>query len=374
MNKTASNGFKVRESNFELLRLLAIGLVIFSHFNLWSFTLENASTDFNFNVLLRLLFTAGCIANIIFIILSGYFLIRSHIKYSKIIALVLEMLFYSVLLLLLAKFVFGMEIRFSDIKNALLPFPFGNWFVVSYIVLYLLSPYLNKLVFALKKLELRRFILVYFFLFSVVPIITGWNYFSNFAVFPLVYFIGAYIRLYVGRLDKAIIIRGIIIVSCLLAGSVVAIYAFALFIHNTGLIRSAVYLLAKNYSPLVIIMGVLIFLLFREIKIGYCPAINRLAGSVLGIYLIHENPFIRKLLWSGNFIPVSIESDILPFTGLACLKVSIVYVACLLFDQIRILLLGRLETRLSSAICRGMVLMYLRFPLRRHLKKMNKLL
>ena len=374
MNKTASNGVKVRESNFELLRLLAIGLVIFSHFNLWSFTLENASTDFNFNVLLRLLFTAGCIANIIFIILSGYFLIRSHIKYSKIIALVLEMLFYSVLLLLLAKFVFGMEIHFSDIKNALLPFPFGNWFVVSYIVLYLLSPYLNKLVFALKKLELRRFILVYFFLFSVVPIITGWNYFSNFAVFPLVYFIGAYIRLYVGRLDKAIIIRGIIIVSCLLAGSVVAIYAFALFTHNTGLIRSAVYLLAKNYSPLVIIMGVLIFLLFREIKIGYCPAINRLAGSVLGIYLIHENPFIRKLLWSGNFIPVSIESDVLPFIGLACLKVSIVYVACLLFDQIRILLLSRLETRLSSAICRGMVFVYLRFPLRRHLKKMNKLL
>lgn len=67
MNKRGPIAAKKRESNFELLRLIVIGLVILSHFSLWSFPLEDASTEFSLSILLRLLFTAGCIANIIFI-------------------------------------------------------------------------------------------------------------------------------------------------------------------------------------------------------------------------------------------------------------------------------------------------------------------
>lgn len=361
MSSKSSSAVKTRNSSFELLRLLAIILVIFSHFNLWSFNLENATTEFSMNILIKLLFTAGCIANIIFILLSGYFLIKSRIKYKKIIALVLEMMFYSVSCLLAAKFFFHKEISFHELKISLIPFPFGNWFLVSYIILYLLSPYLNKLILTLNKQSFIRLIAVYALLFSVILTVTDWSFFSSFSVFPLAYFIGAYIRLYAKHYNKKYLIKKIIGVSMIIAGSVALIYLIVILLGKPELAKNAVYFLAKNQSPLVIIMGTLIFLLFREIELKYNPAINRLAGSVLGIYLIHENVFMRNFLWGGEFFYISIESNTFVFCFLAILKVLCVFVMCLIIDQLRMIALGKIEASFSNKIYDGAVVLYLRF-------------
>ena len=279
---------RIRDSNFELLRLSAIGLVITSHFNYWSFNATDLPLEFNANVLLKYFFTAGCVANIIFIILSGYFQIKSHIKPQKIIALILEMYFYSILCLLAAKFIFKQEISFEQLRNSLLPFPFGNWFLVSYIILYLLSPFLNRFIHYLSRRELSRLIIVYLMLFSILPIMTGWSFFSRFVVFPLGYLIGAYIRLYIGHLDRRMIIKRIAVFSGLIVVSVIAIYLVAIFTKNAQIMSYSTYFLSQNHSPLVIAVATYIFLLFREFKIKPNRAINRLAGSVLGVYLIHE--------------------------------------------------------------------------------------
>ena len=286
---------RVRDSNFELLRLLAIGLVVTSHFNYWSFNTSDLPLEFNANILLKFLFTAGCIANIIFIILSGYFQIKSRLKPQKIIALILEMYFYSILCLLVVEFIFQQDVTFEQLRNSLLPFPFGNWFLVSYIILYLLSPFINKFIHYLSRRELLRFIIIYLLLFSALPILTGWSFFSRFAVFPLGYLIGAYIRLHVGHLDRKVIIKRILIFSGLIIVSVVAIYLAALFTKNAQIMSYSTYFLSQNHSPLVIAVATCIFLLFREFKIKPNRAINRLAGSVLGVYLIHDNFFMREL-------------------------------------------------------------------------------
>lgn len=348
-----TNGAKrrIRDSNFELLRLVAIGLVIASHFNYWSFNATDLPLGFNVNVLLKFLFTAGCIANIIFIILSGYFQIQSHFKPQKIITLILEMYFYSILCLLVAKFVFQQNVTFEQLRNSLLPFPFGNWFLVSYIILYLLSPFINKYIHCLNRRELSRFIIIYLLLFSFLPILTGWSFFSRFAVFPLGYLIGAYIKLYVGHSDKLIITKRVLVLSGLIIASVVAIYLIAILKRNSLIMGYSTYFLSQNHSPLVIAIATCIFLLFREFKIKPNRAINRLASSVLGVYLIHDNFFMREFLWQGNFFHVDIVgTNTATFIILALSKILLVWGSCLIIDQIRIILFGKVEAKISFCL------------------------
>lgn len=346
----------IRDSNFELLRIFAIMLVIVSHFNVHSYWMIGGVSDFSLNLFMKFLFSVGCIANIIFIILTGYFMVKSRIKIQKIISLILEMYFYSIIILLFAKFIFNMEVSWTDLRSSLLPFPFGNWFVVAYIVLYLLIPFINKAVENFGRKQLLELICTCLLVFSIMPILTSWAFFSNFVVFPVAYLIGAYIKLYVGEINKKRVTKYLVVTVALIACSIALIYGTALILQKPELVKHSTYFLVKNSSPLVIAAATFIFLIFRDAKVKPSKIINRLASSVLGIYLIHENVFMRRLLWGGDFISIDIyNTNPLMFILLATAKSLLVFAGCLAIDQLRIVLFGKTEKLLANAIYRRIV-------------------
>jgi len=344
------NSIKVRESNFELLRIFSILAIICSHFFTHSFDASIITTDFNLNVLLKGLLTFGCVANFIFIALTGYFMVKSKPNYKKIVGLVLEMYFYSLLIPIFALLT-NHQLTFSHIRDALLPFPFGNWFCVMYIVLYLFIPVINRLINTLDKNDFRKLILLCFIVFSIVPTVFLRNpNFSNLTIFILDYLIGAYISLYSINLSKKKRLRSTILSITLLLLSVIAIYLVGITLNIGIMARSATYLISSNHSPLVIFAGTMVFLAFKDLRIKPSRLINTIALSTLGIYLIHDNRIIRHMIWK-EIIPVNLmEADTVMLLGTCAVKVLLVFIICLAIDQLRILLFGKLEKQLSEKI------------------------
>lgn len=68
--------------------------------------------------------------------------------------------------------------------------------------------------------------------------------------------------------------------------------------------------------------------------------INTAAASTLGVYLLHDNPTIRKVLWSQLLHTTSYaESPFLVFHAL--LAVIGIFLVCVAIDKVRILLVEK---------------------------------
>ena len=156
----SKNQIMERQSNIELLRILAMFFIIMHHY------VMHGTTSFVYldpplqvqNVLALFLGAFGRPAMAIFILICGYFSIKSDFKLPRFISLVAQVFSYSVILMLLAKFVLpgGSEIGREDIFASIFPTALGTyWFFTSYAVLILLSPYINKLLLKLGKVVKR---------------------------------------------------------------------------------------------------------------------------------------------------------------------------------------------------------------------------
>lgn len=89
---------KNRNSNIELLRILCMIFIILHHSVVHSSF--NEIDNLNFNIL-YVLSTLGRVANNIFIIITGYYMVNKQVKVKSIMKLVLETIFYSYVILLI---------------------------------------------------------------------------------------------------------------------------------------------------------------------------------------------------------------------------------------------------------------------------------
>lgn len=89
-----------------------------------------------------------------------------------------------------------------------------------------------------------------------------------------------------------------------------------------------------------IICSILLFLGFRNLKIKSNPKINKIAGCTFGIYLFHDHPLIRKVLWIevlGN--ANHIDESLFPLR--LSLSIIGVFLIGIVFEYCRQTILGR---------------------------------
>lgn len=339
---------KERSSNFELLRILSIIMVIMSHFCLFSGIVEQYPIMSIQSVLISSL-RIGVIANYVFIIITGYFMINSQVKYEKIISLILETIFYSITIFLILKLSGIVEITNIQMIKSFLPMFFGNWFIIYYILLYLLIPYLNKFIKSINKNEFQKLLILLFILNFLIPTLTNniWNY-TYHDFFITSYFAGAYIKLYCEdkyKNNKKIFL----LILCEIIFGILSVYVLQFLgekLSITSFLNKSEYFIRNSYSFFPIIMSISLVLLFRNIKIQNNTIINYFSSSTLGIYLIHENFLMRDLIWKKLFI-IELSNNILVLLIFAIFKVVIVYIVCLIIDKIRVLLLGKIIGKYS---------------------------
>lgn len=266
-----------RESNIELCRIVAMLLVLLLHANYFSLgevECLDIQTDM-ISAFAKAFAEQLCIVCVnVFVLISGWFGIRPNIKGG--LSLLFQVFFYHLLIILLFLCI-GETVH---LKQVLVGLYFGKpyWFVVSYLILYALSPILNTFIESSTPRIYASVLIVFFFM----EFIYGWA--CDIAAFNSGYstisFIGLYLLAQFTRryLHKWTSLN---IYKCFLLYVLFSILPVAIFF----LTRHQFNIIAYS-SPFVILSSLFFFLAFNQMKISN-KVINYLACSSLSIYLIH---------------------------------------------------------------------------------------
>ena len=345
-----------RLSNFELMRIISMFFIVLFHVRMHS---GIASKVVGNNYLLLEFITNIIVVHVnSFILISGYFQSKSNVKLSKAISLNNAVWFYKTVFMVIAIIL----VNYTSIKiigdlgalnvfKTFLPLDFGvYWYIDAYLVLYLISPLLNKIINNVSKSEFKKIILVLLLLICIIPTLTvdeviRTNNGHSLISFILLYFIGAYLRIYpikdnyyFKRLtEKArqslffimIPVCSISIMFCCIVAQ--RISSFGPITSYFGQVLEMNYL---NYtSPLILIESIVYFLFFETLTIK-SKFINRISKYMFGIYLIHENPFVYDNLY--NYLGLTSITSVTIKTIIMIIILSIIiFIVCLIIEAIR---------------------------------------
>ncbi len=293
------------------------------------------------NLTWQLIFTqlvswGGSLGNILFMMITGYFMINRSVSVKKILLLIGAMFFYSWLIEGISYGLIGLPYTIKGLITNTVPLWFGhNWFVSCYIVFSIFIPFVNKLLTSLTKRQYLILLLLLFVFYNFIPAFKGATFMKG---APLIFFgfgyaLGGYLKLYNndttgnlhGRCAKYLIalLATIEISTLLLDGC-------GVYLHNDKIIQHATHFAGVLSVPLAISL----FLYFKTLKPFYNSKINAIAGTVLGVYLIHDNDLMRKIIWDyvyPNLEYVTSDFYILFYIG----KVIAVFFVCALIEFYR---------------------------------------
>lgn len=336
-----------RKSNLELLRIISMILIILHHFG-YHGNYNSSSLIGRFFIDFTIL--GGKIGVTIFVLITGYFMIENKWKVKKLIKVILETVFYSIGIALVFQILGIVKMNASGIFYFLTPVIHGNyWFVTTYVLLYLFIPFINKMLKNLTKEEYKRFMLLILVLQYIISrIFPINNLLSALGTFILIYAIGAYIKLYPNAYFENMKRNRIIaLLSYLLLFIVVIVMDYIRIKFNIDNYKMKASYLVDLNSILVLITSVHLFLWFLKLDIKQNKIINTIAKSTFGIYIIHEHSCIKKLVWNDIFGMLNI-AKLWQLIILAIVSTILIFIICLVIDQIRINTIGKLEDKIIN--------------------------
>ena len=321
-----------RQSNIELLRIIAIMGVVVLHINnpfLGGGLSYVQHGSLNFYALYALESLFMCAVDL-FMLISGYFMCNGKSRdLWKPIELILQVILINEALYICQKILSHGSLSWGTIIRNLIP---ANYFVILYCTVYLVSPFINKLIDSLSDRGFRNFVIVLFLLFSIYPSAVDvlgelqgeafiglstvgaygsqWGY--TFINFAMMYIFGAYLRKCRSKLNEA----GSPVLIGALVCCVMILVLWARINDKTGYFAERT---AWDYcNPVVIIEAAIIFVLFTRLNIGAVKPVNIMAKACFTTFLIH--PALIK------YIPI--ETLVSENTVVMLLKIF-VYVAAI---------------------------------------------
>lgn len=319
---------KERSSNFELLRIILMLMIITLHyFNGKMGGLLSAVEHKSFNYYLSHFVESLCIIAVnVFIIITGYFSYKkTKIKISKVINLFGLSIFYGILISVVIIFTTDTEFKLRSILTV----AFSRWFVVIYCILYLFIPYINKLINSLTKKQFEILLIINTIFFYIWP-----TFFTETTIkdggygiinFINLYMIGAYIKLYRdNNISKKISI--IVYLTCTI---ITTIHSFS---KTT----------AWNYNTIINLIGsIAIFELFKSIEMKNHKCINKLSTYTFSTYIIHENAFLVTILYRKIFSANEYWNSNGMFLNLITSVIGI-YIICIIIEFVRRLIFKKI--------------------------------
>ena len=161
MHGIKNGNLHIRQSNWELLRIVSMLAIVAGHF----LGQSGAYEIFNGTDLYVALFlgSGSRVAVSLFLMLGVWFLVDASFKAERIIKLYAQYFYYSCLPVLIL-FLLGFTIGHREIAAAIFPYSFSAWFVTTYLALLLIAPFLQKILLwneeALKKFTIVSFLLI----------------------------------------------------------------------------------------------------------------------------------------------------------------------------------------------------------------------
>ena len=359
MEETIQAAPKQRKSNFELLRILAMLMIVAHHYSVHGVRqvyLENTAPvgDFFQQLVTSIFVPGGQIGVGIFFLLTGYFMYDAKYKIERLLKLFLQVYFYVLLMFGLrwAMKYLGIydfpELKstlFDGLKSSLFPISSeaGGWFTQTYFILFLFIPIINKYY---SKLNDKYALFALFFVWLTWY---GCAYYLHGATYGKLYK-GVFFYLLGAQLKRSdfhfrnvtsvalfvVAWAGYVVVDMYRADVSVPFEQFEATDHKALVTRVfqgvAGYAVHFVCIPLAVVSA---FNLFRNMSIS-SKFINAVASTTFGIYLIHESGTGRPLIW--NFIfhcrDVQFQSEYYPLLLIA--TVLTVFCSLSAIDYLRI--------------------------------------
>ena len=333
MNKNAS-----RASNFELLRIVAMLMIIAYHIIIHCVNVQLVNADsierwqngwFNQPMVFRqllgvsLLMPFGLVGNALFVMISGYFLAEKEIDIFKTSKKLLMQLLFAAIVLVIAsthfissgKYLLHTNTLFSYIRIQY--FNKMSWFVGYYfIIIFIAYLGLNKL---LASLDNKNYLSLMLAILTLSQL--GWSGsllddlaggLRTVVVGIFLFALGGYIKRF-NPFDK---VRGYVFVVVIILTNI--LIGMSYYNTTNGKIQAYYYSITdttvepadfiqyipkyENYSIVVIILGICMFELFRRIPMPSVKLINWLAAPTFMIYLLHDNGFSYSIWETQDWI------------------------------------------------------------------------
>lgn len=270
--------------------------------------------------------------------ITGYFLCTSSVvKIRKLISVIIQVFTYSIVCYLIYIVIGKNAISIREFFTAATPIIHSvYWYFSSYVLVYMLHPYINMVIRHSNKRTMERLILIMAIVWGIIPDFLNLEFCrSNFLVFCMFYFIGAYIRLHVveseGRHEFVYKTSIKVFAACSLVWGLTAV--ISLFVQNER-VYDALFRLYDKGSPLTIILSASLFVVFLNIRSFKSSIINTIAGCVGGVYLLHDNPNIRGILYDDIFnLKDYLHSVVMPLHVIGF--VLITFFTCVIIEFIR---------------------------------------
>ncbi len=346
---------KTRQANFELLRIVAMVMVIILHYLVKGAVAEDFVGSSAPVIYFAWLLEAFCLVAVnCYVLISGYFLVESEWKPGRAVSLLCQVLFYS-LLIPVVLMLFGMipvnSVSLYEWVGYAFPINTEHyWFATAYLLMYLFAPLLAAGIRQMDKRQLQIVtgLLLFFFSLvkSVVPIVFATDRFGyDFGWFLCLFVLGGYIRRFgIPWLEK----RSHAVLLYVLASAATWTVSMACRMYADRVTALGAYAdTLYTYNHIFCLTGaVSLFHVFKncEIKEGKASAlICKLAPYTFGVYLLHEHMLVRyRWLEWVHVDAVAGKWAFLPhMAGCAAL----VYIAGTLVDFVR--------ARLFQAVVKG---------------------
>lgn len=333
--------------SLEVLRVVSMLMIIWMHMISYSNIYSSTSSLQPIYFTKEIIHSICLVAVNCYILISGYFCIKSEFKIKKLLYIVFETLFYSVVIYLMFLLSGKITFSFKDLFFNFLPtLTRQYWFVTTYVGVYILSPFIKKISQLLDQKTHFSLLLILFLLLVVY-----YNFFffcdnlnfggaTGIVWFTFLFFVGTYIYKYYkpdykykNKIKTFLLIQ---FISFIVKIGFLLIYKCTnniLFLKGSNIFNSV------YNSIFCFLSSISFFLIFLNINIkegGFMKKIIIfLSSSSFGVYLIHENRYIRDYIW--NLKIFNYQNNLLLFIIYSILFPIIIYAIFMLIDKIRLI-------------------------------------
>ena len=262
----------------------------------------------------------------VFALISGYTAKNEKKNYEKIVKMWFQVFFYSFILSVILSLtgILPSKLETLDYIRYMFPLTCGiYWYFTSYFLLFIISPFINKIIFELDEKTCRRiFVLIFFFFVSL-----GF-FFDSFKTedgYSPIWLIGLYC---LGLLAKRIKLLGKTDTSLLI---VLGITLITITIVSKVILDSD--LIVSYISPFLVSYAIIEVIVFSRIKLNG-NGLLKITPFVFGVYLFHLNPVVWDNISLIKYLPY-IQSNILYGCAIVIIYALSLFLIGLVIDYIR---------------------------------------
>lgn len=243
---------------------------------------------------------AICMASVnVFVLISGYYLVNTKFKVSRVIKLDIQVISYSILSLAIVELILKRSLSLKDIVKTLTPLSSGvYWFATAYAIMLILVPLFNFAIHKMNRKQLKMTVLVLISAFSVYPTLVPWSRAKltdgySFIWFAVLYFVAAYMRLYGFQIKKPAVVYFGMAILMTMSRCLIGLATKHVFDVPNGEGIFYTYCTIPNLIAAIALFG--LFIGAKEMKVSnmFAP----LGKLVFGAYLISDHAILRSNLW-----------------------------------------------------------------------------